>query len=153
MPSTKDMTPSLEEVVRQLSDSDHFVVCRALKDLGGRSDPSPEILDRVVELLASPLIAVEKNALKTLVRFGSKAKLRLLQVLSHFVRRIGDGKGCDYSCCGFGAYYAPVELYVEAILAIVGPDHLEAVLSANTQEWDEESVEEIRFLLSVVFEE
>ncbi|MEZ4425761.1 MAG: hypothetical protein R3E98_20370 [Gemmatimonadota bacterium] len=138
----------VEKLLEQLADTDHFVVCRALKTLRALSAPSAEVVDRVLALLASPVIAVEQNALDTLASFRHRALHVHSRIVGQLARRIGDGRGCDYSCCGYAAYYAPVERYIATLLAIADRERIEWALTADVEYLEKESIHEIRFLVA-----
>ena len=89
------MSSNAEITLAQLSDSDHFVVCRALKQLAAVNQPNEEVLNKVFSLLASGVEAVEKNALKTLAAFGNYSLPVYGQLVSQLCKRIEDGKGCE----------------------------------------------------------
>lgn len=138
----------VEKLLEQLADTDHFVVCRALKTLGARPAPSAEVVERVFALLASPVIAVERNALETLAAFKHQALHVHSRIVGQLARRIGDGRGCDYRCCGYAAYYAPVERYIATLLAIADRERIEWALSTDVGLLDEASIDEIRLLVA-----
>jgi hypothetical protein len=133
--------------LERMAHRDHMVVCRALREVADSNAPSSEVLERVLALVASPVAAVETRALRTLTQFGCHAERVQGDLLRQFARRLQDGGGCGYSCCGYASYYAPVEGYVEALLAIAGPDGIEAALDRNDEGLEAASVDEIRFLI------
>jgi hypothetical protein len=141
------MTAGSELWLERMAHRDHLVVCRALRDVAEWNAPSCEVLERVLALTASPVAAVEKSALRTLSRFGCLAEQIQGGLLGQFARRLQDGGGCDFSCCGYAAYYAPVEHYVEALLAIAGAEGMETALDRNVEGLEAASVDEIRFLI------
>ena len=141
------MATDTNALLLQLADESHLVVCSALKTLAGSDDPGAAVVDSVFELLASPVIAVERTALDTLARFGGRARHLHGRLLARLHGRMQDGKGCDYSCCGYAAYHAPVERYLATLLAIAGRDRVEAALTANAWGLDPASIDEMRFLV------
>lgn len=141
------MTQAAERWLERFAHRDHLVVCRALREVADEDAVSSEVVDRVLALAAAPVPAVETSALRTLARFGRRAERVQGGLLRQFARRLQDGGGCDFSCCGYAAYYAPVERYVEALLAVAGPDGIEAALDGNDEGLEAASVEEIRFLI------
>ncbi len=141
------MTDASERWLERMAHRDHLVVCRALREVADSNAPSSEVLERVLALAASPVAAVETRALRTLTQFGARAERVQGELLRQFARRLQDGGGCHYSCCGYAAYYAPVERYVEALLVIAGPDGMEAALDRNDEGLEAASVDEIRFLI------
>ncbi len=141
------MSDASERWAARFAPHDHLAVCRALRDVAEVDAPSPEVVDRVVALAAAEVPAVETSALRTLARWGSRAERVQGGLLRQFARRLQDGGGCDFSCCGYAAYYAPVERYVEALLAVAGSDGLEAALDRNDEGLEATSIEEIRLLI------
>lgn len=141
------MTAESGKWLERMAHPDHLVVCRALREVTEWNAPSYEVLDRVLALAASPVVAVEKSALRALAQFGWRAERIQGGLLLQFARRLQDGGGCDFSCCGYAAYYAPVEHYVEALLAILGPEGMETMLDRNAEGLETAPIEEIRFLI------
>ena len=137
-----------QQLLIQLKNENHLVVCQALKELASNPTPSDAIIESVFQLLDSTIIAVEKRALKTLTQFKEQALPIHLKLLSQFSRRLQAGGGCDYSCCGYQAYYAPVELYIETLLAVAGRKRIETALAENLANLEEKTSQEIGFLIS-----
>ena len=138
---------NIETLLEQLGSRDHFVVCRALKELAKLERPSEKVLKQVVSILASGVDAVEKNALKTLAAFGDRSLPIHGALLKQLCRRVEDGKGCTYDCCGFAAYYAPVELYIETLLSMTCLEGVIAELQLQVTEINADTFGEVRYLL------
>lgn len=120
------------QVTDLLQIKNHLEICKRLKTM-----PLPNTFDqnhiRVFDtLIRSNILAVEKTALNTIIRFGKNAEPFLPGLIHQFNERLHDA-GCDFSCCGFQAFHGPIALYLEALLALADRDELSQEVLARME--------------------
>lgn len=112
--------------------TDHFKVCRALKEIAKLPQAEPETIVKVVECLTCGIMAVEKNAICSLRAHTSLCMVVLPTLISITDRRVEDA-GCHFSCCGFSAFHGPIKQYTNLILTILGEPKPDEVMNLIRQ--------------------
>lgn len=103
--------------VADLESADHFRFCSAIKALTSIESLSERSIVRVAKCASSPILAVEGSALVALASLGSRAECVTTALVERLALRLRDA-GCDYSCCGYGAFHGPIAHYIDALRAM-----------------------------------